>query len=142
MTTIKQIFHADHNVSADTVCWALDQIRPEGFFLRTLELPADHHDLQSALYGPLAGDAPVDEAEVHYASRGLGRAPSRLVSKPGRPTRLVTVIGVAEPDGVLVFTAHGGPAAEREPGDKSLDGDPAAKARAEAFWAAHALAAG
>ena len=137
--TINKVFHADHGVSEATMAWALDQIQPVGFFLRTLELPADHADLSNNLYGPVAGDHPVKgEALVRDASDEY-RGATPFVDLPPRATRLMTIIGMASPDGVTVFTCYGGPAAERLPSDPSLASDPEGKAASEAFWAQHAL---
>jgi hypothetical protein len=134
------IFHADHGVSPATVRWALGQIQPQGFFLRTLRLPAGHRSLRNALYGPASGDHPVSERDVFYQQRSADRPPSRMIDKPTRPTRLLTVIGMRQgPESIVVFTAYGGPAAEREPGDKTLTG--ADLRAAKAFWRKYALAA-
>jgi len=62
------------------------------FFIETLELPEDLGTVTNELYGPTAGDAPVDEGEVFYAKRGMRTCDSRLVAKPKRPTRFVRVI--------------------------------------------------
>jgi hypothetical protein len=132
------IHHRDHGVPESLVRWALDQIKPSGFFLQTLRIPDSAPDLLNALYGPRAGDRPVLEARM--GQRSADRPPSRLVDLPPRPTRLLTVIGTATPEGVVVFTAHGGPSAEREPGDPSLEGDVGARAASAAFWGQHALA--
>jgi hypothetical protein len=40
---------------------------------------------------------------------------------------------------MILYTAFGGPAAPREPGDPSLDGNEAGLAESKAFWAEHAL---
>jgi hypothetical protein len=138
MTTT--IFHADHGVSSETIAWALSHINPTGFFLRTLELPEGHCDLLSALYGPLAGDAPVSDDVVHFAKRSEDRPASRMVSQAKRPTRLLTVIGTAKDGDVTIFTAYGGPCAPREPGDATLATDEEKKESSD-FWAQHALAA-
>ena len=137
MTT--KIFHADHNVSVETIAWALSQINPDGFFLRTLELPEAHCDLLSALYGPLAGDAPVSDADVQFIKRSEDRPASRMVSLPKRATRLLTVIGTAKDGDVTIFTAYGGHCAPREPGDATLATDEEKKESSD-FWAQHALA--
>lgn len=134
-----KVHHADHGVTADTLAWALGVIKPTGFFIRTLTLPEEHPDLLNALYGPASGDAPVSESEVHYTQRSEDRPMSRMVARPKRPTRLLTIIGMGGDNSPVVFTAYGGPAAEREPGDRGLD-TPEEKAAAEAFWASHALA--
>jgi len=64
---------------------------------------------------------------------------SRMVRLPKRTTRLLTVIGTTGDDGVIILTAYGGPAAEREPNDPSLKSDEE-KAIASSFWSGHALA--
>jgi len=134
------IFHADHGIDESTIRWALRQIEPTGFFLRTLTLPAGHPNVMNALYGPVSGDAPVPESEVHYKKRSADRPPSRMVNRPLRQTRLITIIGMADGKNVKVFTAYGGPAAEREPGDPTMS--ETEQATAEAFWKKHALAEG
>jgi len=137
--------HLDHGLSPECVAWILGEFADRtAFFLVTLELPPElePEGLVSALYGPLAGDEPVPEAEVTYACRGARTAPSRLVARPVRPTRVVTVIaGPDGPDGAMtLYTAYGGPCAPREPGDPQLQGNEAGLAESRAFWALHALA--
>lgn len=44
------------------------------------------------LWGPIMGDPPIDEAEVQHAPRGNRAWTSRLVDRPARQTRAVTVI--------------------------------------------------
>jgi hypothetical protein len=134
-----KVFHADHGVSEETLKWALAQINPTGFFLRTLELPEGHVDLLNSLYGPVCGDDPVSDDVVTFVKRSEDRPPSRMVSWPKRPTRLLTLIGMVKDGDVTIFTAYGGPAAEREPGDVTLSTDEE-KAAAATFWAHHALA--
>lgn len=137
-----KITHGDHGLLPAhwEVVEAFVTGRGEGFFLTTLDLPEGVPDLQNALWGPASGDAPVPEEEVHYANRG-GRGDSRLCSRPTRPTRLLTIIGMVNADGsVNIFTAYGGPAAEREPTDPFCPAEalPAAKE----FWdGKHALSA-
>lgn len=151
-----KVFHADHGVSTALLSWAVSQIKEEGFFLRTCEIPEEFPDLMNALYGPVCGDAPVPESEVFYVKRSEDRPPSRMVRAPKRPTRLLTIIGVrhlpAEPkqwwddtppsdDEVTLFTAYGGPSATREPGDVLLSlGSDEERADAAKFWSQHALA--
>ena len=145
--TIVKCYHADHGVSEATMLWALEQEIganvaqiARGFFLLTLTLPDGHADLRNSLYGPASGDEPVDESRVHYRRRTPDRPESRMVSEPARPTRLLTIIGTIDEDGVTVYTAHGGPAAEREPGDPTLTAGTPEHDAAVAFWAQHALA--
>ena len=140
-TNIKRIFHADHGIAHFTALQVVQALNPtEGFFLRTVDLPEGAPDAMNALYGPRSGDEPVAEADVFYAKRSEDRPESRMIDLPKRPTRKVTVIGMAEPDGVVVYTIYGGPAAEREPGDPSIANDPELTRAAKAFWSKHALA--
>lgn len=110
-----------------------------GFFLETVELPAELPPLACGLHGPLVGDAPVLEFEVTYRQRGDRPGSSRLCSRPVRPTRLLTVIAGPEgEDPCVLYTAFGGPAAPREPFDPSL-GEGAVLEASRSFWAVHAL---
>lgn len=135
---VVKVFHADHGVSDELIQWAVNEIQPTGFFLRTLEIPEQFGGLDNALYGPRSGDEPIADSDVHMKQRSPDRPHSRMVKRPKRQTRLMTIIGMANPDGVTVFTAYGGPAAEREPGDVTLQTD-AEKAAAAKFWSEHAL---
>jgi hypothetical protein len=83
------------------------------------------------------GDEPVDEREVVRIVRNGRPCESRMIERAMRPVRIMTVI--IGPDGML-YTAFGGPPAEREPGDPSLAEDPDALRAAQAFWKLHALA--
>jgi len=135
------VFHADHEVSTATIEWAVSHINPQGFFLRTLELPEGHADLMNALWGPVCGD-PSMEGESYIKVRDPNdkwRPETPFVKRAARPTRLLTIIGVAEGEDVKVFTAYGGPAAHRVPGDPSLVPGTAEHAEAVAFWKTHAL---
>lgn len=134
-----KVFHADHGVTESTLMWAIAQIGGSGFFLQTFTLPDAHPDLMNALYGPSSGDEPVSDEDVHFVKRSEDRPESRMVKLPKRPTRLLTVIGILGDGEVTIFTAYGGPVAEREPGDVTLRTDEE-KAAAVAFWSTHALA--
>ena len=137
--TVVKVFHADHGVSEGTLAWAVAQVAPSGFFLQTLTLPEGHADLQSNLYGPASGDAPVSGEILVRDANDAFRGATPFVNLPPRPTRLLTVIGMAKGSEVTLFTAYGGAAAERIPSDPSLADDPEGKAKSEAFWAVHAL---
>jgi hypothetical protein len=137
---IVKCFHADHGVTESLMAWAIEQVQPSGFFLRTLTLPEGYASLANGLYGPAAGDPDVEESEARYVQRTADRPPSRMVARAPRPSRLLTIIGVAEGDDVTVFTAYGGPAAEREPGDPTLKLGTPERDAAVAFWSKHALA--
>ena len=130
------VYHSDHGVDQNLLTWALAQVSAPGFFLTTVEIPVEFGDLSNSLHGPASGDAPVAENDVTYVQRSADRPLSRMVARPVRATRLLTVIGI-QGESPVVFTAYGGPAAEREPGDPSLSADE--KAASAAFWAEHAL---
>jgi hypothetical protein len=136
---IIKVFHADHNVSDSVQAWAVEEVKPEGFFLRTLTIPAEYGDLTNNLYGPVAGDEAVSGEVLVRDENDASRQATPFVNLPPRPTRLLTLIGMANGNEVTLFTAYGGPAAERIPSDPSLANDPEGKKRAEDFWAQHAL---
>jgi hypothetical protein len=143
MIVLKGIGHADHGVSVATASDALNALADlpaEGFFIRTVTLPEGHADLSDALYGPMSGDDAVSESDVHYAVRGERTGASRMIAKPARATRLLTLIGMRDAEGVFLYTAFGGRLAEREPFDPGLKTEEE-KEKAQAFWAVHALAA-
>ena len=158
--------HVDHGLTDGQLRYLLDRFADRrSFFLETIELPEDFGSLPCGLWGPIMGDPPIDETEVHHERRGNRAWTSRLVDRPGRPTRTITVIagphdepcpqcttsawnmlhradcptcaGAGEiKHACILFTAFGGPASPQEPGDPGCK-DPAASA---AFWREHALA--
>lgn len=135
-----KIYHADHGISESTIEQVLATLKPGGFFATTTELPSDHVEILSALYGPSAGDGVVQECDVEYVRRSPDRPLSRMINAPKRPTRKLTLIGTVNEAGELtIFTAYGGPLAPREPGDPTLETE-SDKAEAHAFWSTHALA--
>ena len=137
---IVKCFHADHNVPADLRQWAVETLAPTGgFFMATMMIPDEFGDLTNNLYGPVSGDSPVKGEQLVRDANDATRGATPFVSLPPRPSRLLTVIGIAEGSAVTLFTAYGGPAAERIPSDPSLANDPEGRAAAEAFWAEHAL---
>lgn len=141
--SIVKVFHADHGVSEETMLWALGEIAPaDGFFMRTLTLPADHAPLVSKLYGPAAGDPAVTDAVVRVRDASDAYRPETpFVTRPARPTHLVTIIGTVTEGKATIFTAYGGPAASRVPNDPSLVPGSPEHEQAVKFWAEHALAA-
>ncbi len=135
--------HVDHVLAAH-LRWLEERFRGRtAFFLETVEIPEGLPPLSSALYGPLVGDPPVLEAqaEITYRVRAGRSCASRMIlGRPERPSRLCTVIaGPHEDHPCVLYTAYGGPAAPREPGDTSLATWEEVLA-ARAFWAEHALA--
>ena len=131
--------HLDHALTPDHIAFIAAKFADrQAFFIETVTLDEGLSALPCGLHGPVLGDGPVPEAEVAYAVRGARAGVSRLVERPAREVRMMTVIG--GPDGddpCVLYTAFGGPAAPREPWDPSLD--EAGWAASLAFWEAHAL---
>lgn len=130
--------HVDHHLTKAQIDYLLDRFADRTtFFLETIELPEELGTVPCGLWGPIVGDPPIDEAEVVHEQRGTRTWMSRLVDRPTRPTRAVTVIaGPHEEHACVLYTAFGGPAAPQEPDDPGCK-DPGASA---AFWREHALA--
>jgi hypothetical protein len=131
--------HLDHNLTPAQLDWLFSQFSDRaGFFIETVELPETLGKVPCDLFGPLVGDEPIPESEVHYAKRGERAWESRLIEVAyPRNTRKVTVIaGPHDGHACVLYTAFGGPAAPQEPGDPGCK-DPEAS---RAFWAQHALA--
>lgn len=141
---IVNIFHADHGVSESTLAWALDTIKPTGFFAKTLTLPEGHADLQNKLWGPACGDESM-AGESYMRVRNADdkfRQETPFVKRGTRPTRLVTVIGMADAEKgeVVIFTTYGGPLALQIPSDPHLPKGGAEEAASIEFWTHNALA--
>jgi hypothetical protein len=133
--------HTEH-ITPEVLAFVMGRFgaRTEPFFLETVELPSGL-SAECALYGPAMGDPPVAEEEVTYVKRPHRPThPSRIcIGRPARQTRILTVIGGAyQGHECVLYTAHGGPPAPREPGDPSLDDR--GLAESEVFWKDHALA--
>jgi len=85
--------HVDHNLTEDQLKYLLDRFADRNsFFLESIELPEQLGSVPCGLWGPIMGDPPVDEADVHHGRRGDRPWTSRLVDRSTRSTRLVTVI--------------------------------------------------
>jgi len=132
--------HLDHGLTKAMVEYLLKRFgEREGFFIETISLPDELGELDCGLYGPLMGDEPIREDEVHYSRRGRRDGKSRMVDRSVRKTRLLSVIaGPHDGESCVLYTAYGGPVAPREPFDRSLDEEE--KSESEKFWAEHALA--
>jgi hypothetical protein len=99
-------------------------------------MPNHLPDVENALYGPLSGDAPVADSEVTLAKRGDRPWADRMIAKPPRPSRQLTVIGTIIDGALTAFTMHGGPLADRNPADPTNPNPEQSKK----FWSQHALA--
>lgn len=134
--------HVDHITPAH-VEWLLEVFKDKDeFFIEQVTIPDALPEVDCGLYGPVMGDMPVPEDEVHYAVRGGRRCASRLVKRPMRKTRSLTVIGGPDEKSgkrCVLYTAYGGPQAPREPGDPTL-GSWGLIVTCRQFWSEHALA--
>jgi hypothetical protein len=135
--------HVDHGLSPEQLAWLLDQnTNHTSFFIETRFLPPSLGTVECSLVGPAVGWGPVMEAEVKYVVRGNRKSASRVfINPPEKPqTRMVTIIaGPTEGhEGLVLYTAYGGPSAPREPGDPAIS-DWKGIVEARDFWAQHAL---
>lgn len=130
--------HVDHGLTEPQLQYLLDRFADRSaFFLETIELPEDLGTVPCGLYGPIMGDAPIADTEVAIVTRGTRTWTSRLVDRPARPTRKITVIAGPHGDhSCVLYTAFGGPAAPQEPGDPGCKNPEASVS----FWREHALA--
>lgn len=134
--------HVDHGLNAEQLDWVLAQFADRtDFMLATIELPAHLGTVPCNLIGPATGGEPVPEGAVFYAVRAKRSCASRMIAT-GIPVdeRRVTVIAgpAAGHEGIVLYTAYGGPCAPREPGDTTIPTWEAV-VEARAFWAQHAL---
>lgn len=131
--------HVDH-VNPAIVDWALARHTDKnGFFIDTTELPEHLGTLENGLYGPACGDPAVTDSEVTHEKRGQREHTSRMIDKPKRQTRTVTIIGGPYNDEPCVlYTVFGGPVTPKEPNDPFLKEEE--KAKSVEFWKDHALA--
>ena len=140
---IDPVSHLDHGLTPAHLEWLLALFHDRrSFFLETIPIPPELPPVTCALYGPVTGDEPVGEGEVRYVVRGTRSCASRILlaeTMPSRETRLLTVIAGPSSDApCILYTAYGGPAAPREPGDLTLSSWEAIE-ESRAFWAVHAL---
>jgi len=143
MLNINRLSHLDHALTLGHVRFILESFGDRSdFFTATVDLPPELADLPCGLHGPSTGQPDVGDDEVQMVVRPGRSYPSRVLLNPkvgALPSRLLTVI--AGPHGdlpCLLYTAHGGPLAPREPGDPSLS--ETEREASVAFWKVHALA--
>jgi hypothetical protein len=142
--------HLDHDLSVDHVAWLLQVCRhgvpaasnSPGILISTFRMPGSLPLLPCGLYGPCMDDDPIaddDPRGVFMKHRFPRPYPSRVIAAPCRPSEHLTVVA-GEHDGhaCVLFTAYGGPAVPREPGDETIASD-LERETSEAFWAEHAL---
>lgn len=116
--------HLDHGITDAQLGNLLQRFEGRtGFFIATVELPAELGNVPCALFGPAVGDEPVAESEVVYRKRGDRQWSSRLIecAHPRRSRRVTVIAGPHDGEGCVLYTAYGGPQAPREPGDIRLE---------------------
>lgn len=137
--------HLDHGLTSAQLEWLLARFATRNeFFIATEELPENLGTVESLIWGPIVGDNPVEEMSVFYQIRNGRPCASRMVKRPPRRTSIVTVVaGPTKDEPCVLYTAYGGPAAPREPGDTSIPcwEGPGSVLESRAFWREHALAA-
>lgn len=84
--------HVDHGLTEAQLCYLLDRFAGDSFFIETITLPRDLGSVPCGLYGPIMGDSPIGESEIHHARRGDRAWDSRLIDLPTRQQCEVTVI--------------------------------------------------
>ena len=141
MLKIVRQSHADHALTTRQLVHIIHRFKDRnGFFKESFELPEHLGTATAELYGPAAGDDPVPESEVEYLTRGNRSTKSRMVRRPLRQTRTITVVaGPLGDEPCVLYTAYGGPLAPREPDDDSIS-FVEEKLEAQKFWSQHALA--
>ena len=131
--------HLDHGIPTAVLAHLLTLLgERDGFFVETVELPAELGVVPCALRGPAVGDPPIPDSETEMRRRGERTWESRTTTLPPTRTRLVTIIaGPAGSDTCVLYTVYGGPCAPQEPDDPNLD--PRRIGPSMDFWATHAL---
>jgi hypothetical protein len=129
--------HTDH-VSPDVLNFVLEKFKDrDGFFAEVIELP-EGLTAECGLYGPIMGDPPVPEEEVSYLVRAGRMWRTRMVDRPKRQVKTVTVIGGSyQEHPCVLWTVYGGPLAPQELNDPALKDEDREKSRK--FWSEHAL---
>ena len=130
--------HIDH-VSPDILDFVIARYQNKsGFFIETIELPANLGTLDCGLYGPIMGDSPIYDDDIDFRYRGDRTNLSRVIGKPVRQTSLLTVIaGPHNGIDCVLYTCFGGPATPKEATDNTLTDDD--RQAAIDFWSVHAL---
>lgn len=132
--------HVDHLTPAQLAFVVEHFAGRDAFFIESVQLPDSVEPLVCGLHGPAMGDEPIPEDEVFYATRGERKYESRMCMRGNRLTRTLTVVaGPHEGHPCVLYTAYGGPAAPREPGDPTVPAD--ALDACDRFWREHALSA-
>jgi hypothetical protein len=132
------VFHADHGIKPAQmrhIQSRLEDMAPQGFFIKQVIIPKRLGPVPNALYGPASGDAPVSESEVRYMDRSGRGWEDRMVDLPVRPDDKVQAIGIRNGDEFTLFTVYGGPLAPQNPADPG-NPDPEGAKR---WWSQHAL---
>lgn len=143
------VSHLDHGLSEAVISHVrgryLNHCGSGEVWIDVIQLPPGLGTVPCALQGPLTGLHPIHELEVTYKIRGDRKWASRTVSPllyPVKQSKYLTIIGGPDDDGEeILYTAHGGPHAPREPGDPAIESW-SELVNSRSFWAVHALTVG
>lgn len=135
-----EVRHQDHGVSFAQlahVCAELEKgVATPGPFILRIELPASLGTVPCGLFGPVMGDAPVEDEDVVFWTRGSRPYADRCVDLPVRRVAFVYAIGELDKSGFCAIeTIFGGPLAPMN----SEDPDCLDVEGSKRFWAVHAL---
>ena len=145
MLVIHPESHVDHVpasvIEAVKLAWA-DVANPDQrVIIETFELPQEAGTVDCSLYGPVMGDPPISEAEVQYRVRPGRSWPSRMVARPARQARTLTLVaGPHDGHDPVLYTCYGGPPTPQEVHDPNLKEED--RRASVDFWRDHALALG
>lgn len=116
-----------------------------GPITRSVILPSELGQADLVLYGPCEGDSQVRDSDLSicYATRKGCSYPSRIIDKPVRKTRRITISVAPDENGTMVLrNMYGGSVRPIEPYDPAIleSTDKKAIAWSREFWSGHALA--
>ena len=137
-----KVFHADHGIKPAQmkhIQKQLEDVAPQGLFIKQINIPKRLGPVPSGLYGPAMGDDPIPRSAVAMRKRGGPSAEFRwldpVVDWPLRPVSYAQAIGIRDGNQFTLFTVYGGPLAPQNPADPS-NPDPKGAKR---WWSQHAL---
>jgi len=85
--------HVDHGLTDKQVDFLLEKFAGRSeFFIETVELPEELGTVPCGIHGPIMGDEPVAEDDVHYEERNDRPYKSRLITREPRQVCQVSVI--------------------------------------------------
>ena len=146
-----EIVHDDHPITFDHMEWI--QTHPEllkeskgTFVVKLLTLPEGMERVQSALYGPSAGDPVITEDEVVYQKRIIcdecsnsRKGYSRMIDRPTRPANNIVVIGIIGVKAITIYGTQASSPSPKEDWDSACSDNVDSYRLSKEFWSMHAL---